>query len=88
MIYNDQFEYDNATEPELSDYQDEPAFADFARYVTLELLRGRECQGIDGLMFLIDLELAGGGYQLALKWVCERLTERQYREYLKELNED
>ena len=88
MIYNNQYEYDNATEPELSDYQDEPAFADFAKYVTLELLEGRDCQGLDSQMFMIDLELAKGGYQMALEWVCERLTEKQYREYLEELNED
>lgn len=82
MTYANQIDYDNATEPDLSDYRDEPAFAEFAEYVTLELLRGRECQGIDGLIFLIDLELAGGGYQLALEWVCRRVTEDQYREWL------
>ena len=82
MTYANQFSYDNATEDSLIDYQDEPKFAEFAEYVTLELLRGRECQGIDGLIFLIDLELAGGGYQMALEWVCERVTERQYREWL------
>ena len=81
MIYNSQQEYDNA-EPDFSDYQDEKKFGDFAEYVALEMLRGRECQGIDGLIFLIDLELAGGGYQMALEWVCERLTEKQYRAWL------
>ena len=87
MTYSNQFSYDHATEPELSDYKDEPAFADFVKYVTIELLRGRDCQGIDGLIFLIDLELAGGGHQLAIEWVSERLTEKQYLEYLEELNE-
>ena len=82
MTYANQFDYDQATEPSLSDYQDEPEFAKFAEHVTLELLRGRECQGIDGLIFLIDLELAGGGYQLALEWVSARLNEKQYREWL------
>lgn len=86
MTYNNQFEYDNAT-PELSDYRDEPAFSEFAEYVTLELLRGRECQGIDGLIFLIDLELAGGGYQMALERVSELLTEEQYFEYVEEQNQ-
>ena len=81
MIYNSQQEYDNA-EPDFIDYQDEPMFAKFAEFVTIELLRGRECQGIDGLIFLIDLELAGGGYQLALEWVCGRLTEDLYRAWL------
>ena len=88
MTYNNQFDYDNATEPEIYDYRDEPAFAEFVEYVTLELLRGRECQGIDGLIFLIDLELAGVGYEMALEWVSERLTEKQYLEYLEELHED
>ena len=74
--------YDNATEPDLSDYQDDPLFAEFAEYVTLELLRGLDCQGIDALIFLIDLELAGGGYQMALEWVCQRVTERQFREWI------
>ena len=82
MTYANQHAYDNATESELSGYQDEKKFAEFAEVVTLELLRGRECQGIDGLIFLIDLELAGGGYQLALEWVSARLTEAQYREWL------
>lgn len=81
MTYN----YD--TEPSLSDYQDEPAFAEFVEYVTLELLRGIDCQGIDALIFLIDLELATGDYQLALEWVSERLTEEQYLEYLEEQNQ-
>lgn len=82
MIHANQFDYDNAAEPELSDYQDEPAFADFAKYVTLELLEGRDWQGIDSQIFMIDLELAGGSYQMALEWVSERLTEKQYLEYL------
>lgn len=87
MTYDNQFDYDNASPPELSDYQDEPAFGEFAEYVTLELLRGRECRGIDGLIFLIDLEIEGGDYQLALEWVSERLTEKQYLEYLEEKNQ-
>ena len=82
MIYSSQFAYDNASEPSLSDYRDEPAFAEFAEYVTLELLAGRDCQGIGAQIFMIDLEIAGGGYQLAIEWVSERLTEEQYREWL------
>ena len=82
MTYANQQAYDNASEPSLDDYQEEKNFARFAKYVTLELLRGRECQGIDGLIFLIDLKLEGGGYQLALEWVCDRLTEDQYKEWL------
>ena len=82
MIYSSQFDYDSATEPELSDYQEEKKFAKFAEYVTLELLAGRDCQDIDAQIFMIDLELAGGGYQLALEWVSERVTEDQYRAWL------
>lgn len=82
MTYTNQFDYDNATEPSLSDYQDDPAFAEFVEYVTLELLAGHDCQGIDAQIFMIDLELATGDYHLALEWVSERLTEKQYLEYL------
>lgn len=85
MTYANLFEYDNAAEPELDDYRESQEFEDFAKYVTLELLRGRECQGIDGLIFLIDLELEGGGYPMAFEWVSERLTEKQYREWLHDL---
>ena len=81
MMHANQFEYDNAAEPPLSDYQDEKKFGKFAEFVTLELLAGRDCQGIDAQIFMIDLELAGGGYQMALEWVCERVTEKQYREW-------
>jgi len=81
-MHANQFEYDNASEPSLSDYQEEKKFAKFSKYVTLELLAGCDCQGIDSQIFMIDLELAGGGYQMALEWVCERLTEKQYRAWL------
>ena len=81
MIYANQFSYDNA-DPELSDYQEEKKFGEFAEYVALELLAVRDCVGIDAQIFMIDLELAGGGYKLALEWVSARLTEVQYREWL------
>jgi hypothetical protein len=84
MTYNNQFSYDNATEPELTDYQDEPAFAEFAEFVTLELLEGRDWQNLSSEILMIDLEYLGGGYQQALEWVCEVLTEKQYLEYLEE----
>lgn len=84
MTYNNQFSYDNATEPELSDYQDEPAFAEFAEFVTLELLEGRDWQNLSSEILMIDLEYLGGDYQRALEWVCEVLTEKQYLEYLEE----
>lgn len=82
MTYANQFDYDNASEPDFNDYQEEKKFGKFAKYVTLELLAGRDCQGIDAQIFMIDLELAGGGYQLALEWVCERITEDQYRAWI------
>lgn len=82
MTYANQFEYDNASEPELDDYRDEKKFAKFSKYVTLELLAGRDCQGIDAQIFMIDLELADGGYQMALEWVCEWVTEDQYRAWI------
>lgn len=81
-MYNNQFAYDNATEPDLSDYRDSFQFAVFADHVTLELLAGRDCQGIDSQIFMIDLRLAKGGYQMALEWVSERLTEDQLKEWL------
>lgn len=82
MTYANQFDYDHATEPDLGDYQEEKKFGKFAKYVTLELLAGRDCQDIDSQIFMIDLELEGGGYQLALEWVCGRLTEYQYRAWI------
>jgi hypothetical protein len=88
MIYANQFSYDNATEPELSDYQDEPMFAEFAEFVTLELLAGRDWRNLSSEILMIDLGLSGGCYQMALEWVCERITEKQYLEYLEELNEN
>lgn len=82
MIYANQFEYDNAEEPCLGDYQEEPLFAEFAEYVTLELLEGRDWQNLSSKMLMIDLECLGGGYQMALEWVCERITENQFKEWL------
>ena len=82
MIHDNQFEYDNAAEPELSDYRESYQFAKFAEFVTLELLNGRDWQDLSSDILMIDLECLGGGYQMALEWVCERLTEDQYREWL------
>ena len=82
MTYANQHEYDNALEPELSDYRDEPMFAEFAEYVTLKLLRGSDWQNLSSDILMIDLARFSGGYQMALEWVCRRLTERQYREWL------
>lgn len=81
MIYISQHDYDNA-EPDFRDYQEEKKFAEFVEYVTLELLAGRDCQGIDSQIFMIDLRIAKGGYQIALEWVCGRVTEPQYRAWL------
>lgn len=82
MTYANQQAYDNASEQSLSDYQDEPAFAEFTEHVTLELLSGSDCQGINAQIFMIDLKLATGCYQMALEWVSESLTEDQYRAWL------
>lgn len=86
MSYANQHEYDNASEPDLSDYREEPMFAQFAEYVTLELLAGRDWQNLSSEILMIDLEYLGGGYQRALDWVCEVLTEKQYLEYKEEQN--
>lgn len=85
MIHANQHAYDNASEQSLSDYQDEPAFAEFCDHVTLELLSGRDCQGIDAQIFMIDLELSCGGYQLAIERVSDRMTEDQFKEWLNDL---
>ena len=61
MTYANQHAYDNASAPELSDYRDEPAFAEFAEYVTLELLNGRDWQNLISDILMIDLECQGGG---------------------------
>ena len=42
MIHANQHEYDNASEPTLSNYQDEPMFGEFAEYVVLELAAYRK----------------------------------------------
>lgn len=84
MLYNNQFNYDNAMEPELSNYQDEPLFAKFVEYVTLELADGRDWQNLNSEVMLTYLKW---GYQAAYDWVYEQLTEKQYLEYLEELNE-
>lgn len=82
MTYANQFDYDQVLEPELSDYRESPEFAEFAEYVTLELLNGRDWQNLSSEILMIDLECLGGGYQRALEWVCERVTERQFKEWL------
>ena len=74
--------YDAQTPDDQDAYRDSPLFADFCDHVTIELLNGRDCQGIDSQIFMIDLELADGGYQMALEWVCEVLTEDQFKEWL------
>ena len=86
MIHNNQFEYDNAMEPELSDYQDDPMFADFVAYVANELMEGRDWKNLSSANLMFDLECLGGGYQKKLEWVWGRVTEKQYLEYLDELS--
>ena len=86
MTYNNQFNYDNAMEPELSDYQDDPMFADFVAYVANELMEGRDWKNLSSEHLMFDLECLGGDYQKELEWVWERVTENQYLEYLDELS--
>ena len=80
-MHANQFEYDNA-DPDFSDYQEEKKFAKFAEHVTLELLNGRDWQNLRSDILMIDLECLGGGYQMALEWVCGRVTEDQFKEWL------
>lgn len=80
-MHANQFSYDNA-EPDFSDYQDEPMFAEFAEFVTIEMLSHCDWQNLSSEILMIDLECLGGGYQMALEWVSERVTEDQYREWL------
>lgn len=82
MTYANQFDYDHATESELSDYRDSFQFALFAQYVTLELLNGRDWQNLSSEILMIDLDCLGGGYRMALEWVCERLTEDQLKDWI------
>ena len=82
MTYVNQFDYDQALEPELSDYRESYQFAKFAEFVTLELLNGRDWQDLSSDILMIDLECLGGGYQMALEWVSERVTEDQFKEWL------
>ena len=81
-MHANQFSYDHASEPTLSDYRESHEFAEFAEVVTLELLSGRDWQNLSSDILIIDLECLGGGYQLALEWVCDRVTEDQYRAWL------
>lgn len=82
MTYANQFEYDNASEPELSDYRDELMFADFVEDVTLDMLKRIDRCGIDAEILMFDVEQENGGYQLASEMVESRVTEEQYREWL------
>lgn len=82
MIYASQYQYDNATPPDASDYRDDSEFAEFVEYVAHELLEGNDYKNLSSEIFTIDLELLGGDHEMALEWVCERVTEKQYREWL------
>lgn len=82
MTYANQFDYDNATEPELSDYRDSRKFAEFADHVTLELLAGRDCAGMSADIMLVELHMHQEGYSLALQIVSETLTDVQFKEWL------
>lgn len=79
MIYANQHAYDNASAPELDDYREEKKFADFVEFVAFELLAGRDCQGIDSKIMMVELELNNAGFALAREIVSNDVTERQYR---------
>lgn len=74
--------YDDMNEPEYHDFDNDPMFLEFVEYVTLKLLSGENQYGIDSEILLIELELAGGGYQMASEIVSDRVTERDYRAWL------
>lgn len=82
MTYANQHAYDNATEPELDDYQEEKKFADFVEYVALELLAGRDCCGISSQIIMVELELNNAGFALAREIVSNSVTEKQYRDWI------
>lgn len=77
-----QFSYDHASEPELDDYREEKKFSEFVEYVALELLAGRDCQGIDSKIMMVELELNNAGFALAREIVSNDVTEKQYRAWL------
>jgi hypothetical protein len=81
-MYANQHDYDNAAEPDLSDYRDSRKFAKFVEYVALELLSGRDCCGISSKIIMVELELNNAGFALAREIVSSDVTERQYREWL------
>lgn len=82
MTYANQFEYDNATEPDLDDYRESRKFAKFVEYVALELLAGRDCCGISSKIIMVELELNNAGFGLAREIVSNDVTEDQYLEWL------
>ena len=82
MSYANQHEYDNALEPELSDYRDELMFADFVEDVTLDLMKRIDRCGIDAGILMLDVEQENGGYQQVSEVVESRVTEEQYRRWL------
>lgn len=82
MSYANQHEYDNALEPELSDYRDELMFADFVEDVTLDLMKRIDRCGIDAEILMLDVEQENGGYQQVSEVVESRVTEEQYRGWL------
>lgn len=82
MIYESQFAYDHAAEPDLSDYRDSRKFAKFVEHVTLELLSGRDCCGISSDIIMVELELNNAGFGLAREIVSKDVTEDQFKEWI------
>lgn len=81
-MYANQHDYDQATEPELSDYRESRKFAKFVEYVALELLAGRDCCGISSKIVMVELELNNAGFGLAREIVSNDVTEDQFKEWL------
>lgn len=82
MIYASQYQYDNA-EPSFGDYRDDSEFSAFVEYVADELLEGNDYEDLDAEIFSIDLDIDGGGHEMAIEWVSDHVSERQYREWLR-----
>ncbi len=81
-MHANQFDYDNATEPSLDDYQEEKKFGEFVEYVALELLAGRDCCGLSSKIIMVELELNNAGFGLAREIVSNSVTEKQYRGWI------
>ena len=81
MLYADQAAYDNATEPELSDYRDSVQFEEFLLYVLYELADRRKCCGIEPDLFFASLPDRVLRAEDAKQRVEELVTEQDFKEW-------